>query len=245
MGRYYDFKTALVTSQCITSIQDWFRENGNECKALIGLTGSESSALTATLCVKALGKDRVIGVYMPDNNRLYADNVSKIVEMLDIPLIEIGIENLYSTAITDIQKGVGKVWKIADNPSKQMTSLLENLQISTLNTVSQITNGKIINTWSLTDAYVKNLMVYGDFAPLIHLTLSEVNAIGKYLKILCGDAGKTSEIEDLDRYIRRGTEEIDNTIADELQQSFKQNFDKMRVIPGFKPSIRLVFSGNF
>ena len=48
-------------------IQDWFKQNGPDCKAVIGISGGKDSSIVAALCVEALGKDRVIGVLMPND----------------------------------------------------------------------------------------------------------------------------------------------------------------------------------
>ena len=43
----------------------WFADNGKGCTAVIGISGGKDSTVAAAICVKALGKDRVIGVLMP------------------------------------------------------------------------------------------------------------------------------------------------------------------------------------
>ena len=47
-------------------IRSWFEENGRGAKAVIGISGGKDSTVTAALLVKALGKDRVYGVIMPN-----------------------------------------------------------------------------------------------------------------------------------------------------------------------------------
>ena len=49
-------------------IKDYFVNNGPDCKAIIGISGGKDSTVTAALLVKALGKNRVIGVKMPQGN---------------------------------------------------------------------------------------------------------------------------------------------------------------------------------
>lgn len=57
----------------IPKILDWtkhyFVQNGADCKAIVGISGGKDSTVTAALLVKALGKDRVIGVKMPQGNQ--------------------------------------------------------------------------------------------------------------------------------------------------------------------------------
>ena len=50
-------------------IKDYFVNNGPDCKAIVGISGGKDSTVTAALLVKALGKDRVIGVKMPQGNQ--------------------------------------------------------------------------------------------------------------------------------------------------------------------------------
>ena len=53
--------------QCVKWIQDFFEENGKGCNAVVGISGGKDSSVVAALCVEALGRDRVIGVLMPND----------------------------------------------------------------------------------------------------------------------------------------------------------------------------------
>ena len=61
-----NFDAKKVAAACVKWIQDWFDENGPGCNAVIGISGGKDSSVVAGLCVLALGKDRVIGVTMPN-----------------------------------------------------------------------------------------------------------------------------------------------------------------------------------
>lgn len=43
-------------------IREYFAVNGNDCCAVIGISGGKDSSVVAALCVEALGAERVIGV---------------------------------------------------------------------------------------------------------------------------------------------------------------------------------------
>ena len=62
------FNVEKTTKDCIKWIQDWFYENGNgsACNAVVGISGGLDSAVVAALCIEALGKNRVLGVVMPN-----------------------------------------------------------------------------------------------------------------------------------------------------------------------------------
>ena len=65
----YKFDVEKVTNDCVKWIQDWFEENGKGCNAVLGISGGKDSSVAAALCVKALGKDRVFGVLMPQGEQ--------------------------------------------------------------------------------------------------------------------------------------------------------------------------------
>ena len=61
-----EFNAKEVKDQVVQWIRDWFEENGKGCNAVLGVSGGKDSSIVAALCVEALGKDRVIGVTMPN-----------------------------------------------------------------------------------------------------------------------------------------------------------------------------------
>ena len=65
----YKFNAKRVKDECVQWIRDWFKENGDGCNAIIGISGGKDSSVVAALCVEALGKDRVIGVLMPNGKQ--------------------------------------------------------------------------------------------------------------------------------------------------------------------------------
>ena len=69
MKNEYNFDVKKTTEELIKWIADWFNVNGKDCNAVIGISGGKDSTIAAALCVKALGKDRVIGVLMPNGTQ--------------------------------------------------------------------------------------------------------------------------------------------------------------------------------
>ena len=62
----YKFDVVDATNKCIEWIRDFFDKNGKGCNAVLGISGGKDSTVAAALCVEALGKDRVIGVLLPN-----------------------------------------------------------------------------------------------------------------------------------------------------------------------------------
>ena len=65
----YEFNVADATKQCVCWVKEWFEKNGNGCKAVLGISGGKDSSVVAAICVEALGKDRVVGVLMPQGEQ--------------------------------------------------------------------------------------------------------------------------------------------------------------------------------
>ncbi|MFR7443111.1 MAG: hypothetical protein ACLUUO_05950 [Sellimonas intestinalis] len=98
----YKFNAKQTTNNIINWIQDWFSENGPDCKAVIGISGGKDSSIVAALCVEALGKDRVYGVLMPNGVQNDIDVASRLCKFLGI---DYGIFDI-SGAVDSIRRKV-------------------------------------------------------------------------------------------------------------------------------------------
>lgn len=50
-------------------IKDFFSRNAPDASAVIGISGGKDSSVAAALCAEALGKERVVGVTMPNGQQ--------------------------------------------------------------------------------------------------------------------------------------------------------------------------------
>jgi NAD+ synthase (glutamine-hydrolysing) len=90
----YDKDDAMF-SALVLGVRDYFRKTGFK-KGVVGLSGGIDSSLTAAIAVEALGRENVVGVYMPsryssDHSRRDAESLSKNlgITCLVIPIDEI------------------------------------------------------------------------------------------------------------------------------------------------------------
>ncbi|MBR4021784.1 MAG: NAD(+) synthase, partial [Ruminococcus sp.] len=173
------FDAKAVKSDLINWIRKWFEENGKGCNAVIGISGGKDSSICAALCVEALGKDRVIGVLMPNLKQDDIEDSYQLVEHLDIKSFTIPI----SVAVAGIHN---QLEHSGITVSEQATiNLPPRIRMSVLYAVSQSVNGRVINTCNLSEDWVGYSTRYGDsvgdVSLLGKLTVSEVKQIGKEL----------------------------------------------------------------
>ena len=238
------FDAKKVKNDCVQWIRDFFEENGKGCNAVVGISGGKDSSVVAALCVEALGKDRVIGVLMPCGEQHDIDMARLLVSHL-------GIQN-YEINIQDAVKGLTSA--IPFELSRQSTiNLPPRIRMALLYAVSQSHNGRVANTCNLSEDWVGYSTRYGDaagdFSPCSRLTVAEVKAIGRALKLpevlvdkvpIDGLSGLTDEdnlgftYAELDRYIRTG--EIDDPAKKErIDRLHRINQFKLQLMPVFEP----------
>jgi NAD+ synthase len=243
-----EFDVKKVIEQACEWIVDFFEKNGKGCNAVLGISGGKDSSVAAALCVKALGKDRVIGVLMPNGEQSDIDCAHLLVEHLGIKSYTVNIKDGFDGIVNAIPKELALT-------EQARVNLAPRLRMSTVYAVSQCCNGRVVNTCNLSEDWVGYSTRYGDsvgdFSPLSHLTVTEVKAIGRALGLpgklvdkvpSDGLSGKTDEenlgftYDELDRYIRTG--KIDDPETKErIDRLHKANLFKLKPMPAFDPGI--------
>ena len=242
-----------TTGDLIEWIKDSMVSTGGE-KAIIGISGGKDSSVVAGLCVKALGKENVIGVLMPDGIQNDISDSKDICEFLGIESIEVNIEGM-TKSFLDALNGIDK--NIVPNVSKQtILNLPPRVRMTLLYAVSQsIDNSRVINTSNISEDWIGYATIYGDtagaFSPLGMLTSDEVVQIGEYLglpskfvikKPSDGLTGKTDEdvfgfsYEVLNKYIREGICE-DKDIKEKIDNMHKYSRHKFLPISMFNSAL--------
>lgn len=229
-------------------IQDWFKDNGPECKAVIGISGGKDSSIVAALCVEALGKDRVFGVLMPGHKGQEVE-AYRLVNQLGIKYAVIPIEQCYD-AIEMHMYAEGNDLQLS---TQAKTNLPARLRMSILYAVSQSINGRVANTCNLSEAYIgwetRWGDAVGDFAPLQGLTCSEVITLGRELDLpkelvekvpsdgLCGSTDEEAfgfTYDEVDRWIRLGVKGEHHT---EIMRMHNKNRFKKLDLPHYSPPL--------
>ncbi len=237
------FDVKKATEMVVAWIQAWFEENGKGCNAVVGISGGKDSSVVAALCVRALGKDRVIGVLMPNGEQSDIDCAQKLVAHLNIPHYTCNVKKSVDGVLDALQSSGVTLSRQA------RVNLPPRIRMSTLYALSQSLNGRVANTCNLSEDWVGYSTRYGDaagdFSPLAQFTVREVKEMGKYLDLPLdlvekvpsdGLSGKTDEdnlgftYAVLDRYIRTGIIE-DETVKAKIDRLHALNQFKLKPIP--------------
>lgn len=247
-GRDCMFNAEKVKNDCINWIRDFFENNGKGCNAVLGISGGKDSSVVAALCVEALGKDRVIGVLMPNGDQHDIDCSYQLVNHLGIKHYVVNIKDAFDGLVSGIPKEL-------ELTSQSIQNLAPRLRMATVYAVSQSCNGRVANTCNLSEDWVGYSTRYGDsvgdFSPLSRLTVQEVKEIGRLLGLpkelvdktpIDGLCGRTDEdnlgftYAVLDRYIRTGKIDDPET-KDLIDRKHRANLFKLELMPCFEPEL--------
>ena len=239
------FDAARVKGELVTWIRGWFEKNGKGCNVIIGISGGKDSSVAAALCVEALGKDRVIGVLMPNGEQSDIAMSRLLVSHLGIEHYVVNIHDGYQGLLGEVRQALGTVSRDTE------INLAPRLRMSTLYAVAQSRNGRVANTCNLSEDWVGYSTRYGDsagdFSPLSMLCVREVKALGRELGLpeflvekvpIDGLCGQTDEEKlgftyaTLDAYIRDGIEPDAATKA-RIDRLYELNRFKVRFMDVF------------
>lgn len=252
----YKFNAEKTKDEVVTWIRDWFDINGQKCNAVIGISGGVDSSVVTSLCVEALGKNRVFGVQLPCGEQSDINFATQLINHLGIKRCTVNILNAVNAIKNEFPKDI--------NISNQtIINLPARIRMSTLYAISQSMNGRVANTCNLSEDWIGYSTRYGDsagdFSPLANLTKTEVREIGRILSLpnelvnktptdgLCGKSDEENfgfTYDMLDTYIRTGI--IDNEIIkSKIDTMHEKNLFKLQLMPSFKPSLSNFISLEF
>jgi len=244
----YEFNAKKVTEEVIEWVRKLFEETASpDTKAVIGISGGKDSSVAAAVCVKALGKDRVIGVLMPQGEQSDISFSHLLVDTLGIKHYVINIGDTVSAFMNELKKHVEpSVQAIVNTPAR--------VRMTTLYAVAASCGGRVVNTCNLSEDWVGYSTKYGDaagdFSPLSDLTVTEVLQVGEELGLpdelvhkvpTDGLCGKTDEdnlgftYAMLDRYIR-GLDDLSGypEIKEKIDRLHRANLHKLQLMPKYE-----------
>jgi len=242
----------ILKDSCVEWICEWFRSNGPEAPAVLGMSGGKDSTVAAALCAEALGKDRVVGVAMPAEGQSLND-ADKICEYLGIRYICAPVGEAvkaFSSLSTVLPEGLS-------HQSEQ--NVPPRVRMTTLYAIAQSLGGRVVNTCNLSEDWIGYATRWGDgagdFCPIGKLTVQEIRGIGHSMGLpaqwvdkipddglphSCSDEQKFGfTYAVLDRYIRTGVCD-DEAVRQKIDRMHKANLFKLSMPQAFEPGIEVV-----
>ena len=244
------FQPEQEIDRIVTWIQTWFEENGPKASAVIGISGGKDSSICAALLMKALGKDRVLGVLMPDNEQSDISDSFTLVNHLGLNHIVINIGEVTAA----FKNTIGAQMELSRDTC---INIPPRVRMTVLYAVAQSIPGgaRVANTCNRSEDYIGYSTKYGDaagdFSILADFTVSEVLQIGDALGIpkelvhktpSDGLSGQSDEDKIgftyavLDRYILEGICEDPDTKA-KIDRMHVLNLHKLKTIPTFRREV--------
>lgn len=243
----YNFNVEKTTAELIQWVKDYFEKTASpETKAVIGISGGKDSSVAAAVCVKALGKDRVVGILMPKGEQADIDCSQLLVDTL-------GIEHYTVNIGTTVDAFTKEFENSMTMNSQAVINTPPRIRMTVLYAAAACLGGRVVNTCNLSEDWVgystKHGDAAGDFSPLSMLTVTEILQIGDYLGLpeslvhkvpIDGLCGKTDEenlgftYAELDRYIRGLTDLSDKPeLKEKIDRMHRNNLHKLQPMPNF------------
>ena len=243
-----------IKDRLVDWIRDYFDHNGPGCTAVVGISGGKDSSVTAALCVEALGKDRVLGVLMPNGIQSDIADAIALVEHLDIKHLVVNIGDTTKALTAAIEGAEGFDLVAAGMSLDSIINMPSRLRMTTLYAVGQSLpkGGRVANTCNRSEDYVGYSTKYGDaagdFSPLQNILVEEVRQLGHELGLpdflidktpSDGLSGQTDEDKlgftyaQLDHYILTGQCQ-DPDIKAKIDRMHAMNMHKLQLMPAFK-----------
>lgn len=155
---------------------------GNGLKgAVVGISGGIDSAVSAALCVRALGAEHVIGVWMPCySQEIHALDAHKLPEALGLRLVTVNLAGAYDRAVEEIER----VFPL-DDKSKGNTKA--RLRMTTLYAIANQNQYLVADTCNASEIYVGYMTKGGDgladFNPVASLLKTQIRILAEHLNI--------------------------------------------------------------
>lgn len=248
-----------LTNEVVAWIQDWFNnKSGNAKGVIIGISGGKDSTIVAALCAKALGKDKVCGVLMPNGDQRDIDDAIEICKFLGIRYRIVNIASIVEALNNSIRFSPAyykneEMDKFFPLSVHTQTNIPPRVRMTILYAIGQELGYRVVGTGNFSERFIGYFTKWGDgacdFNPVGLLNTEEMIAIGNYLNLpghlvnkepTDGLCGKTDEenlgysYEDINTfsiYKTCGDEEIDKKI--EKAHLYSQH--KLIPIPMFIP----------
>jgi len=235
------FNAKLETEKIIDFIREIFAERPMFKGAVLGISGGKDSLVCAALCIRALGAGRVFGVLMPNGQQSDIHDALVTVQHLGIESVTVNIGEAFAAVVNAIPDDLSQI---------SVQNIPPRIRMATLYAIAQERRLLVCGTSNLSEITIGYTTKWGDsvsdFAPIAHLTKTEVVEVGVYLGLPLdlvnkipadGLTGMTDEESigfsylELDDYIRNALENVPAEVAEKIERRIEANLHKRLPIP--------------
>lgn len=168
----------------IAKIQQFIREQVEESQSdglVVGISGGVDSAVAACLAVRALGKEKVLGLLLPSHTTpdMNKEDAMEVVRQLRI--------DYTSIPIADMVQSFGKYLPEFEEGSLPKANLQARVRMCILYYFANLRNYLVCGTTDASENFLGYYTKYGDGAadiePLIKLTKTELRSMARELGV--------------------------------------------------------------
>ncbi|MCR5567523.1 MAG: NAD(+) synthase [Clostridiales bacterium] len=223
----YRFDAVKTRDRLVELIRETAEKQGFS-RVVIGISGGKDSTVTAALCARALGRENVYGVMLPDGEQKDISDSRAVCDALGIRYRTVNIGAIHQAlkSVTD-QNGTTAEGGEFPVPASRASDINvgPRLRMTVLRYIAQALDARLAGTGNLSEATTGYCTKDGDtscdFAVLGKLTSVEVVQVGLTMPELPGElvqktpsdglSGKSDEenmglkYADIHRYLREGT----------------------------------------
>ena len=189
----YTFNAAEVRDSLIAAIREIAEKQGFT-RVIIGISGGKDSTVAAALCARALGRENVYGVMMPDGVQADIADSQRVCQVLGINQLTVNIGPMPEAlrAATDQFGSKAKEGEFSVAYHRESdVNVGPRLRMTTLRYMAQALNARLVGTGNLSEITVgyctKDGDTSSDFSLLGALTSVEVVEVGLTMEELPRD----------------------------------------------------------
>jgi NAD+ synthase (glutamine-hydrolysing) len=144
----------------VTGTRDYLAKNGFRT-AVVGLSGGVDSSLVAAAAVEALGKENVVGVFMPSqySSTASAEDAHELARNLDIRILEIPIQDTFDAYLRTL-----RILFSTTRPDVTEENLQARIRGNLLMALSNKFGWLVLTTGNKSEMSVGYATLYGDMA---------------------------------------------------------------------------------
>ena len=179
----YHFDAAAERDRLVGAVRQLAAEQGFS-RVVVGISGGKDSTVTAAICARALGRENVYGVMLPDGEQKDIGDSQRVCEVLGIQKRTLNIGPLHRDLLAQVEPEQAPAEGEFALPFSRESDINvgPRLRMTTLRYVAQALGARLAGTGNLSEATVGYCTKDGDtscdFSLLGSLTSIEVVQVG-------------------------------------------------------------------